>query len=152
MASLEIIKLEWVTPIFKVVEHSQDGLYILLQGQISWQSSGQTYDLDEGNMLFLRRGSYAVRCGTKEPCQLLWIPLPGSFLSTFLHRFGSLLSEIGRDNSTPKPLLIFNISPILSQSIQNLCAILERSDFPSVLTQLRIEELLLLLAFSSQGT
>ncbi|HHH1376679.1 TPA: virulence regulon transcriptional activator VirF [Yersinia enterocolitica] len=152
MASLEIIKLEWATPIFKVVEHSQDGLYILLQGQISWRNSSQTYDLDEGNMLFLRRGSYAVRCGTKEPCQLLWIPLPGSFLSTFLHRFGSLLSEIRRDNATPKPLLIFNISPILSQSIQNLCAILERSDFPSVLTQLRIEELLLLLAFSSQGT
>ncbi|EKN5040761.1 AraC family transcriptional regulator, partial [Yersinia enterocolitica] len=53
MASLEIIKLEWATPIFKVVEHSQDGLYILLQGQISWQNSSQTYDLDEGNMLFL---------------------------------------------------------------------------------------------------
>ena len=32
MASLEIIKLEWATPIFKVVEHSQDGLYILFAG------------------------------------------------------------------------------------------------------------------------
>ncbi len=101
MASLEIIKLEWVTPIFKVVEHSQDGLYILLQGQISWQSSGQTYDLDEGNMLFLRRGSYAVRCGTKEPCQLLWIPLPGSFLSTFC--IALVLCLVKLDETTPHP-------------------------------------------------
>lgn len=101
MASLEIIKLEWVTPIFKVVEHSQDGLYILLQGQISWQSSGQTYDLDEGNMLFLRRGSYAVRCGTKEPCQLSIVDIAmeagfssqSYFTQSYRRRFGCTPSQ-----------------------------------------------------------
>lgn len=145
----DIVRLQWNMPVFTPMEHPQDGLYILLEGQAIWQDCSETHLLHRGDLLFVRRGSYAISTGM--PSQLLWIPLSSAFLGTFLQRFGALLSEMDRVEVVPSPLLRFSTSPLLNQSVDGLCAMLGHG-LPAALMPLRIEELLLLLAFSDQGS
>ncbi len=85
--------LQWRMSAFNVIEHPQEGIYILLEGSMKWQDCTDTYELSPNELLFVRPGNYAV-CTGDGPCRLLWLPLPNSFLQGFLQRFGSLLSEV----------------------------------------------------------
>ncbi|MFM4839213.1 helix-turn-helix domain-containing protein, partial [Aeromonas veronii] len=134
---------------FNVIEHPQEGIYILLEGSMKWQDCTDTYELSPNELLFVRCGNYAV-CTGDGPCRLLWLPLSNSFLQGFLQRFGSLLSEVPRLEGMAPTLLPFHSSPLLTQCIQGLRGLTEH-EHPAALAQLRTEELLFLLAFGEQG-
>ncbi|MBS9422201.1 helix-turn-helix transcriptional regulator [Photorhabdus caribbeanensis] len=137
-------------PAFNVIEHPQEGIYILLEGEMTWQDSTNTYDISHNELLFVRRGSYAAKTRS-DTCKLLWLPLSTTFLHGFLQRFGTLLSEVERHNMPTPELIAFTSSPLLSQSINGLVDLLAH-DYPAALGQLRTEELLLLMAFGEQGS
>ncbi|GAA0432006.1 helix-turn-helix transcriptional regulator [Aeromonas salmonicida] len=141
--------LQWRMSAFNVIEHPQEGIYILLEGSMKWQDCTDTYELSPNELLFVRPGNYAV-CTGDGPCRLLWLPLPNSFLQGFLQRFGSLLSEVPRLEGMAPTLLPFHSSPLLTQCIQGLLGLTEY-EHPPALAQLRTEELLFLLAFGEQG-
>jgi AraC family transcriptional regulator, exoenzyme S synthesis regulatory protein ExsA len=146
----DIALLQWRMSTFNVIEHSQEGIYILLKGTMKWQDCSDTYELSPNELMFVRRGNYAV-CTGEGVCHLLWLPLSSTFLQGFLQRFGSLLSEVARIDGMALSLLPFNASPLLTQSIQGLRGLMEH-EHPPALAHLRIEELLFLLAFGEQGS
>lgn len=141
--------LQWCMSAFNVVEHPQEGIYILLEGSMRWQDCTDTYELSPNELLFVRRGNYAV-CTGDGSCRLLWVPLSSTFLQGFLQRFGSLLSEVTRIEGMAPSLLPFQASPLLAQCILGLCGLTEH-EHPPALAKLRTEELLFLLAFGEQG-
>ncbi|MCH7346269.1 AraC family transcriptional regulator [Aeromonas sp. MR7] len=141
--------LQWCMSAFNVVEHPQEGIYILLEGSMRWQDCTDTYELSPNELLFVRRGNYAV-CTGDGSCRLLWVPLSSTFLQGFLQRFGSLLSDVARIEGMAPSLLPFQASPLLAQCILGLCGLTEH-EHPPALAKLRTEELLFLLAFGEQG-
>lgn len=141
--------LQWCMSAFNVVEHPQEGIYILLEGSMRWQDCTDTYEISPNELLFVRRGNYAV-CSGDGSCRLLWIPLSSTFLQGFLQRFGSLLSDVARIEGMAPSLLPFQASPLLAQCILGLCGLTEH-EHPPALAKLRTEELLFLLAFGEQG-
>lgn len=145
----DIAQLQWCMSDVSVIEHSQEGIYILLEGAMTWQDCTETHELTSRELMFVRRGNYAVRTGD-GPCRLLWIPLSSMFLQGFLQRFGALLSEVPRLDVMAPSLLPFHASPLLQQCIQGLRGLTEH-EYPPALSQLRTEELLFLLAFGEQG-
>lgn len=62
--------LQWCMSAFNVVEHPQEGIYILLEGSMRWQDCTDTYELSPNELLFVRRGNYAV-CTGDGSCRLL---------------------------------------------------------------------------------
>ncbi|MGY3903971.1 helix-turn-helix transcriptional regulator [Aeromonas lusitana] len=145
----DITQLLWCMSDVSVIEHQQEGIYILLEGVMTWQDCTDTHELSSSELIFVRRGNYAVRTGG-DPCHLLWLPLSSGFLQGFLQRFGSLLSEIPRIDGLAPSLLPFHVSPLLMQCIEGLRGLTEH-EYPPALSQLRTEELLFLLAFGEQG-
>lgn len=141
--------LQWCMSAFNVVEHPQEGIYILLEGSMRWQDCTDTYELSPNELLFVRRGNYAV-CTGDGSCRLLWVPLSSTFLQGFLQRFGSLLSDVARIEGMAPSLLPFQASPLLAPCILGLCGLTEH-EHPPALAKLRTEELLFLLAFGEQG-
>lgn len=141
--------LQWCMSAFNVVEHPQEGIYILLEGSMRWQDCTDTYELSPNELLFVRRGNYAV-CTGDGSCSLLWVPLSSTFLQGFLQRFGSLLSDVARIEGMAPSLLPFQASPLLAPCILGLCGLTEH-EHPPALAKLRTEELLFLLAFGEQG-
>ncbi|QNF23630.1 helix-turn-helix transcriptional regulator [Aeromonas hydrophila] len=145
----DIAQLQWCMSAFNVIEHTQEGIYILLEGSMTWQDCTDTYELSANELMFVRRGNYAV-CTGEAPCHLLWLPLSNIFLQGFLQRFGSLLSDVPRIDAMAPSLLPFCASPLLTQCIQGLRGLTEH-EYPPALAQLRTEELLFLLAFGESG-
>jgi len=145
----DIAQLQWCMSAFNVIEHTQEGIYILLEGSMTWQDCTDTYELSANELMFVRRGNYAV-CTGEAPCHLLWLPLSNTFLQGFLQRFGSLLSDVPRIDAMAPSLLPFCASPLLTQCIQGLRGLTEH-EYPPALAQLRTEELLFLLAFGESG-
>ncbi|MGL4249410.1 MAG: helix-turn-helix transcriptional regulator [Aeromonas sp.] len=145
----DIVLLQWSMPAFNVIEHLQEGIYILLEGSLRWQDCTDSYELAPNELMFVRRGSYAVATGDSH-CRLLWLPLSPGFLQHFLQRFGTLLSEVARFDGVAPTLLPCQTSTLLIQSIQGLLGLMEH-EHPPALVPLRTEELLILLAFGEQG-
>ncbi|SMG63972.1 [weak similarity to] LscA, partial [methanotrophic bacterial endosymbiont of Bathymodiolus sp.] len=52
----------------------EEGIYILIEGQVTVQDCNATVCLMPGELLFARRGNYVVSTGERD-CLLLWIPL-----------------------------------------------------------------------------
>ena len=100
----DIAQLQWCMSAFNVIEHTQEGIYILLEGYMTWQDCTDTYELSANELMFVRRGNYAV-CTGEAPCHLLWLPLSNTFLQGFLQRFGSLLSDVPRIDAMAPSLL-----------------------------------------------
>ncbi|AOM42753.1 helix-turn-helix transcriptional regulator [Xenorhabdus hominickii] len=145
-----ICTLQLTMPDFNILEHKQRGLYILLDGEMIWKNANNTYHITLHEILFTHPGNYAAKTNT-ESCQVLWLPLDNEFLRGFLKRFGSLLSKIERHDFPAYRLIPFNQFPLLAESILGLASLLAH-DSPTALIQLRVEELLLLLALSKQGS
>lgn len=139
----------WNMPNYNIIEHRNKGLYIVLDGKVSWQDPSNTYQVLSNEIIFIRQGSYTVKTEEKA-CTLLWIPLYDDFLRNFMGLFGTLLSEIKRDENNTASLIAFSHSSLLEESIKGLKTLLSY-DCHSALIDLRIKELLLLLAHGQQG-
>lgn len=100
-------------------------------------------------MLFVRRGSYVVSTKGKDS-RILWIPLSAQFLQGFVQRFGALLSEVERCDEPVPGIIAFAATPLLAGCVKGLKELLVH-EHPPMLACLKIEELLMLFAFSPQG-
>ncbi len=139
----------WTMPNYNIIEHQNKGLYIVLDGKVSWQDPSNTYQVLNNEIIFIRQGSYTVKT-EEEVCKLLWIPLYDDFLRNFMGRFGTILSEIKRAENNTASLIAFSHSSLLEESIKGLKILLSH-ECHSALIDLRIEELLLLLTHGQQG-
>ncbi|MCC8381477.1 AraC family transcriptional regulator [Xenorhabdus sp. PB30.3] len=144
-----IFSLQLTMPNFDILEHQQGGLYILLDGEMVWKDSNNTYHIKSNDILFIHPGKYAAKTHTRS-CQILWLPLDMEFFRHFMKRFGTLLINIERREFPHYRLIPFNKFPLLTESICGLAKLLTY-DCPSALIQLRSEELLLLLSLGKQG-
>ncbi|CAM2904685.1 AraC-type DNA-binding protein [Pseudomonas gessardii] len=144
------IKLcRWSIPTFEFVSNGEEGIYILIEGQVTVQDCNATVCLMPGELLFARRGNYVVSTGEHD-CVLLWIPLSVQFLQKFVQRFGSLLSEVERWDGPGVSLIAFASTPLMADCIKGLEGLMVH-EHPPMLALLRVEELLMLFAFSPQG-
>ena len=65
------IKLcRWSIPTFEFVSNGEEGIYILIEGQVTVQDCNATVCLMPGELLFARRGNYVVSTGEHD-CVLL---------------------------------------------------------------------------------
>ncbi|PHM31078.1 helix-turn-helix transcriptional regulator [Xenorhabdus innexi] len=144
-----ILSLQLAMPNFDILEHKQRGLYILLDGEMVWKDSTNTYHIKSNDILFTHPGKYAAKTNTKN-CQILWLPLNMEFFRNFTKRFGRLLINIERHDFPDYRLIHFHKFPLLTESIRGLAKLLAH-ECPPALIQLRCEELLLLLALEKQG-
>lgn len=141
--------LQWMIPSFEVMPYSYEGLYLILEGELILQDCTTTYTLSKQDVLFFRRGNHVVSTHGKE-CRLIRIELLAPFLQGFIQKFAALLSEVERMDELRSDLITFDSTPLLRESVVNLASLCSHQ-YPPVLAQLRIEELLMLLAFSAQG-
>lgn len=140
---------QWAIPVFEFLSSSEEGIYVVVDGELSVQDFNTTFNLMPGELIFLRRGNYIVGTGGRET-RLLWIPLSALFLQSFVQRYGALLAEIERCDDSQGGGIAFSRSPLLIDCVDSLKGLLVH-EHPPVLASLRIEELLMLLAFSAQG-
>lgn len=144
------IKLcRWSIPAFEFVSNCEEGIYILIEGQLTVQDCRETLCLMPGELMFARRGNYIVSTGDHD-CRLLWIPLSVGFLQNFIQRFSALLCEVERWDEPGVSLIAFASTPLLANCVKGLQELLMH-EHPPMLASLRIEELLILFAFSPQG-
>ena len=140
---------QWAIPVFEFFSASEDGIYVVIEGELSVQDFNTTFNLLPGELIFLRRGNYIVGTGGGE-AHLMWIPLSAAFLQNFVQRYGALLAEIERCEESQGGGIAFSSTPLLIDCVGCLKGLLVH-DYPPVLASLRIEELLMLMAFSAQG-
>lgn len=140
---------QWAIPVFEFFSSAEEGVYVVVDGELSVQDFNVTFNLLPGELIFLRRGNYIVGTGGKE-ARLLWIPLSALFLQHFVQRYGALLAQIERCEDSRGGGIAFSSTPLLADCVGRLRGLLSH-ELPPVLAALRIEELLMLLAFSAQG-
>jgi AraC-like DNA-binding protein len=139
----------WSIPAFEFLSNCEEGIYIVLEGQFTIQDCNATLCLMPGELMFARRGNYVVSTGEYD-CRLLWIPLSVGFLQNFIQRFGALLGEVERCEEPGVSLIAFASTPLLASCVKGLEGLLVH-EHPPMLALLRVEELLMLFAFSPQG-
>lgn len=140
----------WCIPAFQSLYTSVEGIYILLKGGLTIRDVSVTRRFEAGELLFVRRGSYLV--STEEHrSELLWISLPDQFLQNFVQRFGALLSTVERKERSDSNIIVFANSPLLVDCVKSLRNLLVH-EHPPMLASLKVEELLILFVFGSQGS
>ncbi len=141
--------LEWSIPSFEVMHYSHEGLYLVIEGELILQECDKNYHLKNWDVLFFRRGHHVISTSGRR-CYLIRIKLMTTFLQGFIQKFAALLSELGRQEELYSDIIIFDSTVLLRESVMSLANLCSHH-YPPVLIQLRIEELLLLLLFSTQG-
>lgn len=136
--------------IFNITEQQEKGLYLLMSGKMKWQDCINSYILNDNEVIFSNQGSYAYQHISGE-INLLWVPLNNHFLRDFLHRFSDTFSHLHRVTDPTSGLIYFPQSAMLKNSISGFydayC-----NNAPSPLIKLKLEELLLIIALSEEGT
>lgn len=145
----QITSCHWNIPTFEYRVNKEEGVYVLLEGELTVQDIDSTFCLAPGELLFVRRGSYVVSTKGKDS-RILWIPLSAQFLQGFVQRFGALLSEVERCDEPVPGIIAFAATPLLAGCVKGLKELLVH-EHPPMLACLKIEELLMLFAFSPQG-
>ncbi|QBM98888.1 transcriptional regulator ExsA [Pseudomonas aeruginosa] len=145
----QITSCHWNIPTFEYRVNKEEGVYVLLEGELTVQDIDSTFCLAPGELLFVRRGSYVVSTKGKDS-RILWIPLSAQFLQGFVQRFGALLSEVERCDEPVPGIIAFAATPLLAGCVKGLKELLVH-EHPLMLACLKIEELLMLFAFSPQG-
>ena len=144
-----ITQCRWCMPTFEFKSNPEEGIAILIEGELIVQDVCTTLRIAPGEMIFARRGNYVVSTEGQES-RILWIPLTVTRLQSFIQRFGALLSEVERCEEPSSGMIAFASTPLLADCVKGIKALLEH-EHPPALAVLRIEELLMLFAFSPQG-
>ncbi len=141
--------LQWSVSPFEVMSYPYEGLYLILEGELLLQDCTMTWHLKKQDIVFFRRGNHVISTNG-EPCRLIHIELTTTFLQGFIQKFSALLSDVAQQEKSCANIIAFDACTLLHESVTNLVN-LSSHNYPSFLAQLRIEELLVLLAFSIQG-
>lgn len=115
----QITSCHWNIPTFEYRVNKEEGVYVLLEGELTVQDIDSTFCLAPGELLFVRRGSYVVSTKGKDS-RILWIPLSAQFLQGFVQRFGALLSEVERCDEPVPGIIAFAVTPLLAGCVKGL--------------------------------
>lgn len=127
----------------------QEGFYALVAGELVLRDMDDIIHLRAGELLFVKRGTYLVATQS-QACQVLWLPLDVNFVRAFLQRHGNDLAHLERHDDTGVNTLRIQPCAMAQECVTRLAA-LGGEGASSMLAMLRLEELLLLLVFGSQG-
>ncbi|MDH1631117.1 helix-turn-helix transcriptional regulator [Pseudomonas mosselii] len=127
----------------------QEGFYAVMAGELAVREKDNVIELQAGELLFVRRGTYLVATRWVR-CQVLWLPLDVNFVQAFMQRHGKELSHLERCGEPCVNALRLDPCAMAQECVTRLAA-LGGEGTSSMLAMLRLEELLLLLVFGPQG-
>lgn len=115
------------------------------------QNCTDTVTVIENQVLFLQQGNYTIKTQGTEPTDIIYIPLSDDFLRDFMSKYNDILCQIERDEEFSSAFICFQNSSLI-QFCSNGFEYLTVQSCPETFTQLRVEELLILLLSTEQGS
>lgn len=146
-----IQKKTYLYPQYQILESEQKALYIIRKNKLILQNCTDTVLVNQDQVLFLQQGNYTIKTQNAESCETIFIPLTDDFLRSFMSKYSDILSNIDRDETFSSAFICFQNSPLIN-FCNNGFEYLLSQDCPNTFTQLRIEELLILLLSTEQGS
>lgn len=137
-------------PQYQILENDQKALYIIRKNTIVLQNCTDTIAVEQDKILFLEQGSYTIKTKEQDPCEILYIPLSDDFLRNFMSKYSDILSKIEREKEFSSAFICFDDSPLI-HFCSNGFEYLSSQVCPDTFTQLRVEELLILLLSTEKG-
>lgn len=131
------------------ISQGQEGIYAVITGSLSVREKAHAMRLQAGELLFVKRGTYLVTAQWQD-CQLVWLPLDPLFVQEFIRRHGNDLSLGGRHVGPGMNLLHFQALDSAMECVQRMMSA-QAGHLPVSLSQVRLEELLMLLILSPMG-
>lgn len=145
-----IQKLSYFYPQYQILENNQKALYIIRNNALVLQNCTNTITINKDQIIFLQQGNYTIKTLGNEPCETIYIPLSDNFLRNFMSKNSDILSNIDREENFSSAFICFEDSPLI-HFCSNGFDYLSSQNCPDTFTQLRIEEMLILLLSSEQG-
>ncbi|AYY81568.1 MULTISPECIES: helix-turn-helix transcriptional regulator [Proteus] len=146
-----IQKKSYLYPQYQVLENEQKALFLIRKNTLILQNCTDTVTAIEDQVLFLQQGNYTIKTQGVEPTDIIYIPLSDDFLRNFMSKYNDILCQIDRDEEFTSAFILFQNSPLI-QFCSNGFEYLILQSCPETFTQLRIEELLILLLSTEQGS
>ncbi|MBI6530260.1 helix-turn-helix transcriptional regulator [Proteus vulgaris] len=144
-------KKSYFYPQYQILENEQKALFIIRKNTLILQNCTDTVTINQDQVLFLQQGNYTIKTPTTEPSEIIYIPLPDDFLRDFTAKYNDILSQIERDEDFSSAFICFQNSPLI-QFCSNGFEYITIHSCPKTFTQLRVEELLILLLSTEQGS
>lgn len=145
-----IQKRSFLYPQYQILENAQKALFIIRDNSIILQNCTDTVMATKDQILFLQQGNYTIKTQGTEPTVVIHIPLSDDFLRNFISKYSDILSSIERDEEFSSAFICFQDSPLI-HFCNNGFEYITSQACPETFTQLRIEELLILLLSTEQG-
>ncbi|WP_337236573.1 AraC family transcriptional regulator [Proteus faecis] len=146
-----IQKRSYFYPQYQILENEQKALFLIQKNALTLQNCTDTVTINENQVLFLQQGSYTIKTQGAEPTDIIYIPLSDDFLRDFMSKHNDILCQIERDDEFSSAFICFQNSPLI-QFCSNGFEYLTAQSCPKAFTQLRIEELLILLLSTENGS
>lgn len=146
-----IQKRSYFYPQYQILENEQKAIFLIRKNALILQNCTDTVTINEHQVLFLQQGNYTIKTQGSEPTDIIYIPLSDDFLRDFMSKYNDILSQIERDEAFSSAFICFQNSSLI-QFCSNGFEYLTVQSCPETFTQLRIEELLILLLSSEHGS
>lgn len=146
-----IQKKSYFYPQYQILENEQKALFIIRKNALILQNCTDTVTVNQDQVIFLQQGNYTIKTPATEPTEIIYIPLSDDFLRDFISKYNDILSRIERDQDFSSAFICFQNSPLI-QFCSNGFEYITIHSCPETFTQLRIEELLILLLSTEQGS
>lgn len=146
-----IQKRSYFYPQYQILENEQKAIFLIRKNALTLQNCTDTVTINENQVLFLQQGSYTIKTQGSEPTDIIYIPLSDDFLRDFMSKYNDILCQIERDEEFSSAFICFQNSSLI-QFCSNGFEYLTIQSCPETFTQLRIEELLILLLSTEQGS
>ncbi|MBG6029600.1 helix-turn-helix transcriptional regulator [Proteus hauseri] len=146
-----IQKRSYFYPQYQILENERKAIFLIRKNALTLQNCTDTVTTNENQVLFLQQGSYTIKTLGAEPTDIIYIPLSDDFLRNFMSKYNDILCQIERDEEFSNAFICFQNSPLI-QFCSNGFEYLTVQSCPETFTQLRIEELLILLLSTEQGS
>ncbi|WP_100159069.1 helix-turn-helix transcriptional regulator [Proteus columbae] len=147
----EIQKKSFFYPQYQILENEQKALFLIRKNALILQNCTDTITVDQDQVLFLQQGNYTIKTQGIEPVDIIAIPLSDDFLRNFMSKYNDILCNIERDEEFSGAFICFQNSPLI-HFCSNGFEYLTTQSCPKAFTQLRIEEFLVLLLSTEQGS
>ena len=146
-----IQKKSYFYPQYQILENEQKALFLIRKNALILQNCTDTVTVSDNQVLFLQQGNYTIKTQGTEPTDIICIPLSDDFLRDFMSKYNEILCQIERDEEFSSAFICFQNSPLI-QFCSNGFEYLTIQSCPEAFIQLRIEELLILLLSTDQGS
>lgn len=119
-------------------------------GKKAWRTIYHTYEVNEGDILFIKKGANLTHQFFDSDFCAIFIFIPDDFIKNFLNKHPELVDQKGKDISSQDSVLRLESDELLNNYHKSIESYLFLSQQPNKqLVQLKLEELLLSLFFNS---